>query len=187
MMKYMQDSLVDSQLLFIIDVAYFHVNGYVNSGNTRIWSDENPHPIHHIKFRMWCVVSARRIVSPIFDHKTVNSDRHVKKTLEIFEHLTDDERQYGYFQQDNATEKIARNSIIALQEVFDDKIISTGLWPPRSPDISVCEFYLWRNLKGKLYRNTPRTAEALQNEIQIVVASISADELQHFAGIPSKM
>jgi hypothetical protein len=33
---------------------------------------------------------------------------------------------------------------------------------------------LWGNLKGKVYRNTPRTAEALQNEIRNVVASISA-------------
>jgi hypothetical protein len=65
-----------------------------------------------------------------------------------------------------------------LQEVFDDRIISTGLWPPRSPDPSVCDFYLWGNLKGEVYMNTPRTAEALQNEIKSVVASISADELQ---------
>jgi hypothetical protein len=66
----------------------------------------------------------------------------------------------------------------ALQEVFDERIISTGLWSPRSPDLGVCDFYLWENLKGKVYRNTPRTAEALQNEIRNVVASISADELQ---------
>jgi hypothetical protein len=55
------------------------------------------------------------------------------------------------------------------------------LWPPRSPDLSVCDFYLWGNLKGKVYRNTPRTAEALQNEIRNVVASISADELQRIS------
>jgi hypothetical protein len=36
---------------------------------------------------------------------------------------------------------------------------------------------LWRNLKGKVYKNTPNTAEALQNEIRNVDASLSADEL----------
>jgi hypothetical protein len=63
-----------------------------------------------------------------------------------------DERQYGYFQQDNA---MARNSTSALKKVCDGRIISTGLWPPRLPDLSVCDFYLWGNLKGKVYRNTP--------------------------------
>jgi hypothetical protein len=96
----------------------------------------------------------------------------------FFEELTDDDRQCRYFQQDNATAHTARNSMIALQVMFDDRIISTGLWPLRSPDLSVFYFYLWGNLKGKLYRNTPRIAEALQNEIRNVVASISADELQ---------
>jgi hypothetical protein len=66
----------------------------------------------------------------------------------------------------------------ALQEVFDDRIISTGLWPPRSLDLSVCDFYLWGNLKGKVYRTSPCTAEALQNEIRNVVTSILAHELQ---------
>jgi inhibitor of nuclear factor kappa-B kinase subunit alpha len=184
MLKNVHDGLVDPQLLFITDEAYFHLSGYVNSQNTRIWSDENPRsvhqiPLHDIKIGVWCAVSARRIIGPIFYHETVNSDRYVRHILEpFFEQLTDDERQYGYFQQDNATAHTARNSISALQEVFDDRIISTGLWPPRSPDLSVCDFYLWGNLKGKVYRNTSRTAEALQNEIRNVVASISADELQ---------
>jgi hypothetical protein len=61
----------------------------------------------------------------------------------FFEQLTENERLYGYFQQDNATAYTAPNSVSALQEMFDDRIIITGLWPPRSPDLSVCHFYLW--------------------------------------------
>jgi hypothetical protein len=45
--------------------------------------------------------------------------------------------------------------------------------------ILVFDFYLWGNLNGKVYRNTSRTAEALENKIRNMVASISADELQH--------
>jgi hypothetical protein len=65
----------------------------------------------------------------------------------------------------------------ALQEEFNDRIISIGLWPPGLLDLSVCDFNLWGNLKIKVYRNTPCSAEALQNEIRNVVASISADKL----------
>jgi hypothetical protein len=66
---------------------------------------------------------------------------------------------------------------MALQEVFSDRLLSTGLWSPRSLDLSVCDICLWENLKGKVYRNTPLTAEALQNEIRNVVASTLADKL----------
>jgi hypothetical protein len=178
------DGLVDPQLLLIPDEAYVQLSGYVNSQNTRIWSDENTHPViqiplHDMKIGVWCAVSARRIIGPVFYHETVKSDRYVRNILEpFFEQLIDDEIQYGCFQQDNAIAHTARNSMSALQEVFDDRIISTGLWLPRVPDLSVCDFYLWGNLKGKVYRNTPHTAEVLQNELRNVVASISADEHQ---------
>jgi hypothetical protein len=184
MLKNMHEGLVNPQLLLITDEAYFRLSGYVNPQKTGIWSDENPHavyqtPLHDIKIGVWCAVSVRRIIGPIFYHETVNSDRHVRNILvPFFEQLNDDERQYVYFQQDSATAHTARNSMSALQDMFDGRNISTGFWPPRSSDLSVCEFYLWGKLKGKVCRNTPRTAEALQNEIRNVVASISADELQ---------
>jgi hypothetical protein len=52
------------------------------------------------------------------------------------------------------------------------------LWPPRSLNLSVCDFYWWGNLKGKVYRNNTRTAEALQNEIRNGTASITADKIR---------
>jgi hypothetical protein len=36
--------------------------------------------------------------------------------------------------------------------------------------------YSWESPKGKAYRNTPHTAEALQNEIRNVVAPVLADD-----------
>jgi hypothetical protein len=77
MLKNGHDGLVDSQLLFITDEAYFHLSGYVNPQNTRTWYDENPHavhqtPLHDIKIGVRCAVSVRRIIGPIFYHETVN-------------------------------------------------------------------------------------------------------------------
>jgi hypothetical protein len=57
------------------------------------------------------------------------------------------ERQYAYFQQDSATPNIANNSLHAVREVFDDRIISKGLWPPRSPDVTVCDYFFVGNPK----------------------------------------
>jgi hypothetical protein len=41
-----------------------------------------------------------------------------------------------------------------------------------------CDFYLWGSIKGKVYKNNPRSIEALQNDITRVIGSIAVDELQ---------
>jgi hypothetical protein len=41
-----------------------------------------------------------------------------------------------------------------------------------------CDFYLWGNLKGKVYKNNHRSIEALQNEITHIIGSIAVDGLQ---------
>jgi hypothetical protein len=44
---------------------------------------------------------------------------------------------------------------MALEGVFGDRTVSRGLWPARSPDLTPCNFYLWGNLKDKVYRINP--------------------------------
>jgi hypothetical protein len=66
--------------------------------------------------------------------------------------LTEEEQSYTWFQQDSATAHTADNSLMALEGVFGDRIISRGLWPARSPDLTPCDFYFWGNLKDKVYR-----------------------------------
>ena len=51
-------------------------------------------------------------------------------------------------------------------KLFDDQIISKALWPPRSPDLSPPDFFLWGALKGKAYANQPRTKQELENNIR---------------------
>jgi hypothetical protein len=55
----------------MLDEAWFHLIGYVTSQNTRSWSAGNRHAAHgtslqRVKFRVWCAVSYRSIVGPIF-------------------------------------------------------------------------------------------------------------------------
>jgi hypothetical protein len=136
-------------------------------------------PIHSEKVGVWCALSLRRITGPIFFHETVNSDRYVNNILSpFFNQLTDEETQYGYFQQDNATAHTANAAMVAIWEVFEDRIISRGLWPPRPPDLSTCDFYLWETKKGKVYKNNPRSTEDMQNEITCVIGSITVAEIQ---------
>jgi hypothetical protein len=83
-------------------------------------------PLHDLKVGFWCATSARRTIQPVFFfHETVNSQRYVGLILSpFFGQLTDEEKSYGHFMQDNATAHSANKSIIALDEVFGERIIS---------------------------------------------------------------
>ena len=35
-------------------------------------------------------------------------------------------------------------------------------WPPRSPDLSTCDFFLWEYLKSRVYSHKPRTLSDLK-------------------------
>jgi len=72
-----------------------------------------------------------------------------------------------------------------IQPFFGDRVVSKGLWPPRSPDLTPPDYLLWGYLKGRVYRNKPRTTDALKaniiEEIQAVTAYVLARTFQTMA------
>jgi hypothetical protein len=57
-----------------------------------------------------------------------------------------------WFQQDRATAHTARVSMTVLREMFPGNFISQHgdlPWPAWSPDLSVCDYFLWGYLKAK--------------------------------------
>ena len=64
-----------------------------------------------------------------------------------------------------------------LKDFFQDRIISKNIWPPRSPDLTPAEFFLWGLLKGKVYKNTPRTIEQLKDAIRQEIQAVNFDTL----------
>ena len=52
-------------------------------------------------------------------------------------------------------------------------------WPARSPDLSVCDFYLWGHLKSVVYSAPlPRTTQELKLRIQEEISRISVEVLR---------
>jgi hypothetical protein len=66
-----------------------------------------------------------------------------------------------------------------LESVFPGRLMSKRLWPPRSPDLSRPDFFLWRYLKDTVYSNHPHTLQELQANIQCTVDRISTGTLQN--------
>jgi hypothetical protein len=53
----------------------------------------------------------------------MNTDRYINDILNpFFNQLTAEERQHGYFQQDNATAHMANATMVTIWEVFEDRI-----------------------------------------------------------------
>jgi hypothetical protein len=46
------------------------------------------------------------------------------------------------------------------------------------PRSQFCGFYLWGNLKWKVYKNNPHSTEALQNELTRLIGSITVHKIQ---------
>ena len=99
--------------------------------------------------------------------------------------LDDDELSIGYFQQDGATSHTSHAIMAEIQSFFGERVVWKGLWPPRSPDLTPPDYFLWGYLKGRVYQNKPRTTDALKanitEEIQAVTADVLAMTVQNTA------
>lgn len=69
------------------DEAHFHIGGYVNKQNCRIWGSENPHvtvekQMHPQRVTVWCGFWSGGIIGPFFFENergaavTVNGERY---------------------------------------------------------------------------------------------------------------
>ena len=56
-----------------------------------------------------------------------------------------------------------------LKEFFGNRITSKNAnfdWPPRSPDLTSPDFFLWRYLKSKVYVNQSQSLRTLKTNIR---------------------
>ena len=84
-------------------------------------------------------------------------------------------RRSVYFQHDGATPHTAHAPINVQRNMFPGHLISRFgdvPWPPRSPDLLSCDFFLWGHLKGRVYTHKPRNLNELKDAIRQEVLTI---------------
>jgi hypothetical protein len=83
----------------------------------------------HYIVKMWGVLCSKSMVNHWLHTFPRNHEHcYVNDILNlIFNQLTDEERRYGYYRQDNATAHTANAIMVAIREPFQDKIIITRL------------------------------------------------------------
>jgi hypothetical protein len=190
--------------LVMSDEAHFYLKGIVNKQNCRFWAKENPRriverPLHSSHLTVWCGVTMRGIIGPFFfenengDTVTVNGERYMNMLHDyVFPKLVEIKLTRGvWFQQDGATSHTSKANIGLLKSKFHGRLISKFgdvWWPPRSPDLTPPDFFLWGYLKEKVYRNKPKNLDQLKCNITEEISAIPIDTLKKVMNtLPQKM
>jgi hypothetical protein len=86
-----------------------------------------------------------------------------------------------WFQQDSATVHTAASTMEILHEFFGENVISKGVWPQRSADLTSPDFFLWSYLKDTVYRTNRRDLKQLKMNITRAIEEINERTLRKFA------
>ena len=153
---------VHPELLSVIlftDEASFTRDGINSSRNVHTWSHENPHETHVTNFQrrftvnVWCGVLGNRFIGPfVFDNNLTGSTYQAFLGNELPGLLEDIPlmiRSQMYFQHDGAPPHYTRHVRVYLNESFPNRWlghIGPVAWPPRSPDLTPLDYYLWKHV-----------------------------------------
>ena len=156
------------QNLISSDEAIFSLNSEVNTRNVRKYCQfGNGHPDdHYVSFEqgadqlmVWIgLTGSGSILGPHFIQGNLNTQEYLRivrynVVQRDFRRLNINRLQM-WWQQDGASAHTSNASLRYLRGQFPGKVISKRgdwPWPPRSPDLTVCDFFLWGFLKQKIW------------------------------------
>jgi len=86
-----------------------------------------------------------------------------------------------WFQQDSATVHTVASTMEILHEFFGENVISKGVLPLRSPDLTSPDFFLWSYLKDTVYRSNPRDLKQLKVNITRAIEDVNERTIRKVA------
>lgn len=170
------------------DESTFFLNGFVNRHNCRYWNNENPHVFRQDhtqypeKINVWAGILGDEIIGPIFIEENLTGHLYLELLENVInplitqslENQTNEdgnvmlEEDNLHFQQDGAPPHYALPVRQWLDETFPGQWIGrrgAQEWPPRSPDLTPLDFFLWGYLKTEVYKTQPENIDDLKARI----------------------
>lgn len=161
------------------DECKFTNFGMFNRHNEHIWSIENPRvhqerrPQVRFGLNVWVGLLGDTIIGPYIYEENLNADAYLHFLNTFLADYLDENIWLGrlsqlWFQQDGAPPHNARRVSEKLSEMFPGRVISNNgdvQWPPRSPDLSPLDFFLWGCMKDHIYKTVPANIEELRVRI----------------------
>ena len=166
------------------DEAVFHVNGTVNKHNLHYWSKDNTHLfVERLQDRtsvtLWAMLDHTGILAFDVSPQTMNGERYCNVLLKhVIPFFILPQNRSKIFQQDGAPPHYCT----AARALLDDHLRNRWMgrrgpfeWPPRSPDLSVCDFFLWGALREKVYVRKPEMQQNLIDCVRQEIATFPVD------------
>lgn len=169
------------------DEAVFYLSGEVNRHNCVYWSPDNPShttmkPLQSPKVIVWMGAWSGALIGPYMFETTVNGKRYLEMLrdwllpqLRQIESFNNGEM---FFQQDGAPPHWSRAVRNWLDASFPHRWIGRGgpiRWPARSPDLTPLDYWLWGDLKQRVYATKPGTLDELRQRITDEAEKITAE------------
>lgn len=170
------------------DEATFHTSGHVNRHNVRIWGSTSPQDFiqkerDSPKVNVWCGLMHNRIVGPFFFAEPTITANVYLDMLELYvEPQLRPFQPWIVFQQDGAPPHWGLVVRDFLNDNFPDRWIGRDgptPWPPRSPDITPLDFFLWGYIKDFVYSAPTPDVETLTFRIRAAIASVTPEMLDN--------
>ncbi|XP_066600142.1 uncharacterized protein [Prorops nasuta] len=173
------------------DEACFTRNGFFNSRNSHQWDFENPRACfvasnqNRFSVNVWAGIINNQLIGPYFLPRRLTGTIYTEFIKDILPVLLEDVplsvRQEMWFQSDGAPPHFNRQANNLVVEKFQRRWIGRGApvqWPPRSPDLTPLDFFLWGHVKSLVYVTPVETENQL---IERIVTSF--DEVMNTPGI----
>ncbi len=137
-------------IVFFSDETWFHLDGYINTQNYCIREFEEPSHFFEqhccipkkLAFVATWLLQMRSGINFLFV-EIITAEVYYDIIQQFIAFLHKDERD-AVFQRDNARPHVAKGTTSFSSEFFGEWICE---WPPRSPDLSPLDFFLWSYLK----------------------------------------
>lgn len=163
------------------DESTFHRNGFVNRHNCRYWSQENPHEYREShsqtpeKLNVWSGILGNTVIGPFFIEGNLNGEKYldllvndIVPAMRVAAAAQNIPWTDVYFQQDGAPPHYSLLVRAYLNTTFPNRWIGRLgpiRWPPRSPDLTPLDFFLWGYVKERVFRTTVDNLHELRNRI----------------------
>lgn len=145
------------------------------------------------RITVFAAMSSTHLFGPYFFPETVSGTFYRDILSEFFwpdmvEQLGNRRARFAWFMQDGAPAHTAKESRQLVQTMFSNRCVGRYFnieWPPRSPDLSPLDFFLWGFVKNRVYRQDigpVRNVSDLMERISAAfdwVRTTSMDNVRH--------
>lgn len=173
------------------DECHFSQDNDINRQNDHYWSTRNPmifrETQHQKRFsvNVWCGIWDSQIIGPVMYSTSLTGERYHDMILsgaveDFLEDIPLAVHPRIWFQHDGAPPHRRNITTNWLNTEFPNRWIGIEgpvEWPPRSPDLTPPDFYLWSRLRKSVYETTPKDVPELCSRISRACREITPEEL----------